>query len=279
MISNMLSSNSALLLLHPMVSGFRGRKNTACLTEPRRCKKWGVPNNPVSANSWHRVLGEGIREIGQAPRDPCHCPAAWWGAPLLPGELLGRRRSAFRVRCPSPTSLSSADAAPYPGAFRASGNVPLCFPLDGQHRGRRQKLTPFFGLNSSRFSSEEVGAFRRAKRLFLESTRSQSHLIDFLHRWGGKSFIHFICFIPWGSSPKPEVASGKARGILTVLILQIVKWTHFPPLLVNVFHYAFNEIVLTYLWSNKIRKKIPWKSSFQELKCFNNGFVNNLEFF
>lgn len=95
-------------------------------------------------------------------------------------------------------------------------------PLKSSHPGRRQVLSPFFDLNLTWFISEEVVAFHCAKRLFFESTESQSHSTH-SHITGGKPFIHFISFFPWESSPKPEVSLGKARGILTVLVLHIVK--------------------------------------------------------
>lgn len=137
----MLSSNSAQLLLYPMVSGFRGRRNAVCLTEPQDCKN------------------------------------------------------------------------------------------QGSTKGGGRNWAPFFGLNSTGFSSEEIGTFRCAKCLFLESQQSQSHLIDFSYL-RGKAIYSFLCFFLWGSSPKSEVSSGKARGVLTVLVLQIVRWTYFPLLLV-----------------------------------------------
>lgn len=42
----------------------------------------------------------------------------------------------------------------------------------------------------------------------------------------------------------------------------------FPTVAGNVFHYAFNEIVLTYLWSNKIKKKDTLEKQFSGAEMF-----------
>lgn len=41
----------------------------------------------------------------------------------------------------------------------------------------------------------------------------------------------------------------------------------FPTVASNVFHYGFNEIALTYLWSNK-RKKDTLEKKFSEAEMF-----------
>lgn len=138
---------------------------------------------PVSADGRQRVLRERIRGTWH----PLPSPSSGGSASLVgtisaPRGLLCWPRPAFWVRHQPPFPLPMR--GPYPGAFCAFRSVPPSFSLEGQHRGRRQRLSPFFGLNSTRFSSVEVGAFRCAPRRFLESTRSQSCLRDFSHHWG-----------------------------------------------------------------------------------------------
>jgi len=158
---------------------------------------------PVSANGWQWVPGESVRETGQAPREPHQPPAplaqllegsaSAAGASLLPRSCSASADLPFGSAVPHQPSSPLPVQRPYPGALHAFGNVPLCFPLEGQHRGRRWKPSPFFDLNSTRFSSEEVGAFRCAKCLFLECTVAEP-FNRLLISQGGRHLLIYLLF-------------------------------------------------------------------------------------
>lgn len=136
-----------------------------------------------------------------APSAGHPAPAAllvWWGTPLFHEELLWWCMLAFWVLCHPPTPLSSPLL--YPGAPCAFGNELLCFRLEEQPHGDEAGIIPLF------WPEYYLVYFRRGcclplcKRLFLESTWSQTCSTR-SHVTRGKPFINFICFFPWESSP------------------------------------------------------------------------------
>lgn len=258
----MFSSNSVLLLPRPTVSRFRDGKITVCLTKPWSCEKWRVPNSlflllAVSETSGReqKKLGESLGSLpGPSSGGPAPGAQPLWGkAPLLPGELIWGCMLAFCVLCRPPTSLSSAHVELlYPRAPCAFGNELLCFPLEGQPHGEKAGFKPLFGPESY------LVYFRRGCRfplcqVLLASTQSQKHSTHSHSTWG-KPFIHFICFFLWERSPNTWSVFRKSKRNTDSSCFANCQMNPFPPLASNVFHYGFNEIALTYLWSNKRKK-------------------------
>lgn len=167
---------------------------------------------------------------------------------------------AFWVLCHPPNPLSSPLL--YPGAPCAFGNELLCFRLEEQPHGDEAGIIPLF------WPEYYLVYFRRGcclplcKRLFLESTWSQTCSTR-SHVTRGKPFINFICFFPWESSPNAWSVIRKSKRNTDSSCFVNCQMNPFPTVASDVFHYGFNEIALTYLWSNKRKKRYPVKEVFR----------------
>lgn len=259
----MFSSNSVLLLPRPTVSGFRDGKITVCLTKPWSCEKWRVPNSLFLLLAVSETSGRQQKKLGKSlgslpgPSSGGPAPGAqplWGEAPLLPGELIWGCMLAFCVLCCSPTSLSSAHVELlYPRAPCAFGNELLCFPLEGHPHGEKAGFKPLFGPESY------LVYFRRGCCLPLcqmpaPSKHPVTKAFNTLSQYLGEAIYSFYRFFPWESSLNTWSVIRKSKRNTDSSCFANCQMNPFPTLASNVFHYGFNEIALTYLWSNKRKK-------------------------